>query len=312
MSGLGGGRPITGKFNRDRLRLQKRRFYNNSFAPFFYGEVRPTDAGSELVGEFKLHPFVRVFMGIWFTGAMLGATAITMTVLVRGHAAHAGPALAIPFALPLAGFGILRFGRWLARNEPPFIVQFLERCAASDSSESVAVETESLAASSSTVPEWLNVNARRLAAICWDSFWAALPGFAWMFAHGLPQPPVVHGATVRPPPVPGAWLLIVWVAYDATFLAWRGQTLGKSWAGLRVEGENGAPSVRQALERTAVKFMFFGPLVWSSSHALLPLGILAVLIDAAPLVASERRLALHDWIAGTRVVLARVGTSRPR
>lgn len=55
--------------------------------------------------------------------------------------------------------------------------------------------------------------------------------------------------------------------------------------------------------------MFFGPLV-SSSHALRLVGVLALLIDAAPLVASERRLALHDWIAGTRVVRARIGATR--
>ena len=310
MSGHAGERTIIGKFDGDRFRLQMRRFYRNSFAPFFYGEVRAIDSGSELSGDFKLHPFVRIFFGIWMTGATLGAMAISVAGLTEGHAERVGPFIALPFALPLFGFGMLRFGRWLARNEAPSIVRFLERCAASEGTERIAVENGASSHGRPMFPEWLDVGARRLVATCWDSFWPAIPIFTWMFAHGLLQQSVAHTVTMTRsalPPAFGMWLSMVWVAYDVTFLSWRGQTLGKSWAGLRVEGEGdgGVPSFRQALERTAVKFLFFGPFVFASSHpGLLPVALLAGMIDAVPLVASERRVVLHDWIAGTRVVRA--------
>lgn len=316
MSGHAGERTILGKFDGNRFRLQMRRFYRNSFAPFFYGEVRAIDSGSELSGDFKLHPFVRVFFGIWMTGATLGAMALTVGGLAQGHAERVGPLIALPFALPLFGFGMLRFGRWLARNEAPSIVRFLKRCAASEASEGAAVENGTPSAGRPIFPEWLDVGARRLIATCWDSFWPSIPIFTWMLAHGFLQLPVAHTAMMtRPglPPAFGIWLSMVWIAYDVTFLAWRGQTLGKSWAGLRVEGEgdHGVPSFRQAVERTTVKFLFFGPFLLSASHPeLLPVCLLAAMIDAAPLVVSERRVTLHDWIAGTRVVRSRAGTTQ--
>jgi len=76
-------------------------------------------------------------------------------------------------------------------------------------------------------------------------------------------------------------------AYVATFTAVGGQTIGKMAAGVRVvRAGGGAVGAATAVRRTVASLL---------SIATLGLGFLPALLG-------RRRLALHDRIAGTRVV----------
>ena len=91
------------------------------------------------------------------------------------------------------------------------------------------------------------------------------------------------------PPVPmGAFLLGLGLGYLTAFTCCGGQTLGKMALGLRVVADDGAVPPGTAVLRAVVAVIGVG---------LAGLGVLPALFDG------ERR-ALHDRIAGTRVVRA--------
>ena len=79
-SGYAGSRPILGKLRDSSFRLQKRRYYRNSFAPFFFGRFVASDDGTLIEGEFRMHPFVRVFMIVWFS--LLAVPSVIMLISV--------------------------------------------------------------------------------------------------------------------------------------------------------------------------------------------------------------------------------------
>src|SRR5882672_3711769 len=79
-SGYAGSRPILGKLRDSSFRLQKRRYYRNSFAPFFFGRFVASDDGTLIEGEFRMHPFVRIFMIVWFS--FLGVSSVIMLISV--------------------------------------------------------------------------------------------------------------------------------------------------------------------------------------------------------------------------------------
>lgn len=87
-----------------------------------------------------------------------------------------------------------------------------------------------------------------------------------------------------------AWVLVVPVAYVALSQGTAGRTLGKWLLGIRVVGEDGRPiGYGRALGRAVA---------WGVSAGLLGLGFLVAAVR-------EDRRALHDLVAGTRVVRGR-------
>ena len=127
-SGYAGSRPILGRLRDTSFRLQKRRYYRNSFAPFFFGRFVASDGGTLIEGEFRMHPFVKVFMIVWFSFLGVFSVTIVLTVAFAKPADVQGSSvlgLMIPAGMAAFGVALVKFGRWLGRSEETAIVAFL-------------------------------------------------------------------------------------------------------------------------------------------------------------------------------------------
>ena len=128
LSGYTGSKPILGRLRDTTFRLQKRRSYGNSFAPFFFGHFVALEGGTLIEGHFKMHPFVRAFMVFWFL--FLGLFAVAALVLPsRGQPeAPWGRAALLLGVVAMAAFGagLKKLGAWLGQAEEGSILEFLK------------------------------------------------------------------------------------------------------------------------------------------------------------------------------------------
>lgn len=116
----------------------------NSWKPFFIGSFRSVGTKILLSGHFTYAPSVKIFMSFWF-----GFLAI-WTVLAAG-ALFAGAADA--YWLPLfgvamfaAGIGMVRIGKWFARNDVAWLSRVIsEALDSSETQPSVSADTPSAA-----------------------------------------------------------------------------------------------------------------------------------------------------------------------
>jgi hypothetical protein len=119
---------VLGEFRGPVFRLHTKKYYSNSFTPFFYGKLAEVDGGTVVEGEFRLHPFIRLFLLFWLAFLLLfGASAIIVPApqhpvsdIPRGWF-YAGIAL-----LAVVGVAFVQLGRWLARGEREVIHSFLK------------------------------------------------------------------------------------------------------------------------------------------------------------------------------------------
>jgi hypothetical protein len=131
LTSLFGSRAVIGRVTDTSLRLRKRIRYRNSFQSHLTATLRPEAGGTVISGEVAMHPFVRVFMFIWFGGVILiGGTmfvAAIGTIFFGSGSQHqnAWMGAVIPPVMLVFGFGLLRFGRYLARDETRFLTDFL-------------------------------------------------------------------------------------------------------------------------------------------------------------------------------------------
>lgn len=133
LSGYEGSRPVLGKIDGDRIRLEKRRYYRNSFAPYFYATLSAQEHGTRIEGHFDSPPLVKVFMWIWL--AFVLAIGIPLFILslkdifLKTDAGSGDPIIGVLVPPVLIVFGILlpKIGKWFARSEEGFILNFLQR-----------------------------------------------------------------------------------------------------------------------------------------------------------------------------------------
>ena len=125
-------------------------------------------------------------------------------------------------------------------------------------------------------------------------------------------------------------LLVVFFAYEVVMTRRRGQTLGKLILGLRVVAFEDAGPAQLALRPLTVRWAILQvvPLAgfavtlarlvaginidWSVEPVYISaIGAVCVVITALPLVVTESRRGVHDWVAGTVVVAAPTVWERP-
>ena len=90
-----------------------------------------------------------------------------------------------------------------------------------------------------------------------------------------------------------------WALYEGAMLTLCGQTLGKIALGVRVvTPDGGDPGAARAWLRAAVRGAF-----GAGMYYLFPLLAVLAMVDYVPAFLGGERKALHDRVAGTRVVV---------
>ena len=119
---------VHGEIRGEAFRLHTRRFYVNSFAPFFYGRLGEADGGAVIVGEFKMNPLIRLLTVFWFSFIALFAVGALIVPAKQVPGIGAGRmTLFIALAcLAAVGAGVVQCGRWLGRSEEEVILDFLK------------------------------------------------------------------------------------------------------------------------------------------------------------------------------------------
>lgn len=126
-----GSKPIAGKISRTSINIRKVIWYQNSFQMILKASIKEDPNGTTIIGRFGLHSFVKVFMFIWF-GFIILFGGISWIVSVGAHVlsgtlpeGEAWMGVLITPSLIVAGIGLLKFGKYLSRDEPGFLTDFL-------------------------------------------------------------------------------------------------------------------------------------------------------------------------------------------
>jgi hypothetical protein len=133
LSGYQGSRPVLGTIEGARIRLEKRRYYRNSFAPYFYATLSEQEHGTRIEGHFDSPLFVKVLMRIWLALVLaIGIPIFTLSlkdIFLKTNTGSGDPFFGVLAPPVFIVFGILlpKIGRWFARSEEGFILNFLQR-----------------------------------------------------------------------------------------------------------------------------------------------------------------------------------------
>jgi hypothetical protein len=121
-----GSRPLIGRIGETsfsvRMRLKNTK---NSFQACLNGVLEQESRQTRLRCRFGLHPTVVAFMIFWMGGLLLAGVAGVVNAIT--HTTSVSIGLAIPFLMAGFGFGLLRFGRYLARDEPADMLDILAK-----------------------------------------------------------------------------------------------------------------------------------------------------------------------------------------
>lgn len=124
---------VVGSVGATSFRLRKRIGYRNSFQISLYGKIIDESGQTRLHCKVGLHPLVRAFLTVWFGGVSIGCGAMairTIDLLRNTHGAlpaNGWQALAVPFGMLGFGVVLVRSGKYLARDEPDFLIDFVRR-----------------------------------------------------------------------------------------------------------------------------------------------------------------------------------------
>jgi hypothetical protein len=146
-SSVFGSKPVTGRATLTSLHLRKRIGYGNSFQTHLAASMSREEGGTVISGTLGMHPVTEAFMVIWFGFTVLiggSLFVVSLRALLAGDSASTQESwigvLAFPAMLAF-GYGLVRFGRHLARDEARFLKEFLIRTL--DAREVDALNSES-------------------------------------------------------------------------------------------------------------------------------------------------------------------------
>jgi hypothetical protein len=129
---IGGSKPVQGTVRDTSIRLRKRIDYRNSMQCWLSATCVEDNGRTRLSCVVGLHPFVHRFLEIWIGAVLVISGAVLAKMIRLWLGAGLLPQdlwLGVGFPLVMAVFAalLLWFGDYLVRDEPEFLVEFLER-----------------------------------------------------------------------------------------------------------------------------------------------------------------------------------------
>jgi hypothetical protein len=121
---LFGTKSVIGTAQTGRLIARKRKFYRNSFQTRLVARMEEVPDGTRITCHYGMHPLAAIFMVIWLGFATLIAAAFLVHILKTGGADWNWVGV-VPFAMPVFGYAMLRFGKYLARDEAYYLSEFV-------------------------------------------------------------------------------------------------------------------------------------------------------------------------------------------
>jgi hypothetical protein len=135
-------KPFVGRVSRKRFLITKEVRYRNSFKPWIRGKLAPFGSGTQIEANIGMHPFVKVFLCLWFgaltvIGSGLMCASLYQIVGEEDWGVERAMFLIIPLGMAAFGVALVKLGRYLAGGEPVELKSFL--CKTLDAKE---VDTE--------------------------------------------------------------------------------------------------------------------------------------------------------------------------
>ncbi|HWD28036.1 MAG TPA: hypothetical protein VG387_12775 [Rhizomicrobium sp.] len=121
---------VTGMVGHRWFRLRQVILYRNSFQAVAAGTLEESGIGTRIRCAFRMNLLVQAFMVFWcIAGVWVSASLVPMGIHQMRYGAPPGdtPALGVIAPFLIFGFaaGLLAFGRWTARDERAFLIDFL-------------------------------------------------------------------------------------------------------------------------------------------------------------------------------------------
>jgi hypothetical protein len=126
-----GDRGVFGELRAEGFRLYASTMWaRNSFRRLFHGRLEATPEGTLIVGEFRVHAFVRAFMAVWL--AFAGALALTHCLAALASGGHGLFSAAVMCGMFLFGLAFRYLGPRLSSSEEAVVLDYIcERLEAS-------------------------------------------------------------------------------------------------------------------------------------------------------------------------------------
>ena len=128
-----GKRPAIGTVSADGFYLRKRIFSRNSFQTRIIGTLTPAGGGTNIQCDFGEMPRGVVIAGIVGVVILLVGVCAPTAALLSSRGIDLSPYMPQIIAIMVGGsaigivfgFAVIRFGRWLARDERAFLIKFV-------------------------------------------------------------------------------------------------------------------------------------------------------------------------------------------
>jgi hypothetical protein len=123
-----GSKPVIGHVSGRSVQVRKRISYNNSFQTFLEGTLNEIEGKTLFSGYAGMNPLVAAFsifvlMVFIIVGSFFFAVGISAYVAGNGEPARE----LLPLCAMGLGIGFMPFGRWLARGEKEFLIEFVAK-----------------------------------------------------------------------------------------------------------------------------------------------------------------------------------------
>jgi hypothetical protein len=122
---------VIGSVGETSFRLRKRIYYRNSFQYSLSGKLIDDNGQTRLHCRIGPHPLVLAFLVIWFGGVLVACGAVSVWIAGafahRAHPSNLWPGAAIPFLMLAGGVALVMLGRYFARDEPDYLIDFLRK-----------------------------------------------------------------------------------------------------------------------------------------------------------------------------------------